>query len=71
MDNLVTGKIGLEDLLLGEGVEVQDLGHGRTRTVTKINAGNLPYNGAKTLLEVITDFNSILNSAAVLNVTDH
>jgi hypothetical protein len=68
---LVTGRIGLEDLAIGEGQEVQDLGQGRTRTITKINAGNFPYNNTTTLQQALDAFNATMQSAEALNITEN
>jgi len=61
---IVTGRLGLEDLLWGEGTVTQDLGNGLSRTVSKINAKNLPFDETKTLAEAID------TALAVFNTTD-
>jgi len=68
---LATGKIGLEDLALGYGQETQDLGNDRTRVITKINAGNLPFGENTTFEQAIVDFAEVLRSAEVLNITEN
>jgi hypothetical protein len=47
------GKIGLEDLFTGEGTFIQTR-NGQLVTLTKINAGNLPFDEATTLAEQVT-----------------
>jgi len=69
--SLVTGKIGLEDLALGHGTQVQDLGKGRTRTITEINAGNLPFGANSTFEQAIVNLQDTLKSAEALNITEN
>jgi len=50
---LYRNTVGLEDLLVGIGTE-QQTRNGQIVTVTKINAGNLPFDELTTLAEQVT-----------------
>jgi hypothetical protein len=65
---IYTGKVGLEDIAFGAGTELQTLGNGISRTITKINLSNIPFDELKTVGEMITEFNNLLVSSAYSTV---
>jgi len=61
--DIVVGKLGLEDLLIGTGQVTQALGPTKTRVVTRINAKNLPYDESRTLAQAIDSVLNLLESS--------
>ena len=66
--NLNRQLLGLEDLEFGTGT-VEQIRAGTTVTITKINAGNLPFDETRTLLEFTRDTNieELGNSVEAIN----
>ena len=58
---LYRNKVGLEDLAMGVGTEIQTR-NGKAVTITRINAANLPFDESETLETVLLNrYNDIVN----------
>lgn len=80
--NLNRQLLGLEDILFGTGTVTQTRG-GQLATVTKVNAGNLPFDETRTLIQwaqsvnvealgsMVTELQAIYNNLAIISNIDN
>lgn len=64
MGKIYTGKVGLEDIAWGEGTLLQVLGNGLTRTITRVNLSNMPFDELKTVGQQLQEFSDLLVSSS-------
>ncbi len=59
---IVLGKLGMEDIAFGTGVQAIDLGGGHFKTLTEVNLSNMPFDETKTVGEALTEFQTLLTN---------